>query len=337
MTWVNTMEMVSHLSWKQDKKKIPMIPSSSSIGADLHCLEPERSIKSHPNDNTKRRTLFLKKINNSWGFTLQTYGIKHKKTNEIEIMTYVDYIEITGPAYMAGMRKGDVILSVNGESVDRNSHKELVRVIRGCGDSMRMVVMFEDCCKKVELHDRIFRLKEILAHKKLALKELEQQEKEIIDDYCQSKGITRFQRIRQSMISTVSTNSWDRYSLIQSPQLLETFPVPHVPSTSKSLFEGDYSSSIGEDLDDSYISYVDSDADSGMCICCPNTDEHIALKNLKDTDSKSNKSLKMNNTGKSKKLNSGENEEVVYLRSNSIPFVYSDYVYINKEDESTEL
>lgn len=139
------------------------------------------------------------------------------------------------------------------------------------------------------------------------------------------------------MISTVSTNSWDRYSLIQSPQLLETFPVPHVPSTSKSLFEGDYSSSIGEDLDDSYISYVDSDADSGMCICCPNTDEHIALKNLKETDNKSNKSLKMNNTGKSKKLNSGENEEVVYLRSNSIPFVYSDYVYINKEDESTEL
>lgn len=52
-------------------QKFQMIPSSSSIGAELEHLEPERSIKSHPNDNVKRRTLVLKKVNDSWGFTIQ--------------------------------------------------------------------------------------------------------------------------------------------------------------------------------------------------------------------------------------------------------------------------
>jgi hypothetical protein len=32
------------------------------------------------------------------------------------------------------------------------------------------------------------------------------------------------------------------------------------------------------------MSYVDSDADSGMCICCPNVDDKIAMKTLKDPE-----------------------------------------------------
>lgn len=338
MEWMIAMDMVAQLSRKGEKEKIPMIPSTSSLGADLDFLDAERSIKSHPEDNVKRRTLLMKKINNTWGFTLQTYGIKHKKTNEIEIMTYVDYIEITGPAYMAGMRKGDVILSVNGQIVDKKTHKELVDVIRNCGDLMRLVVMFENCCKKVELHDRIFRLKEILAHKKMELKELECQEKEILAELYHSRGISRFDRIRQSMMSTVSTNSWDRYSLIQSPHLLE-FPVPHEPSISTNSYEGDNSSCTGQDLDDSYLSYVDSDADSSMCVCCPIVDEKFAMKILKDSDEKSslpNSSMENDDNVCSQKLENGKDEQKGNNRY-SIPFVYTDFIYINEEDEQTEL
>jgi hypothetical protein len=50
----------------------PVSQSRSSTGADLDQLNAERSIKSHPNDNVKRRTLLMKKTDNSgWGFTLQ--------------------------------------------------------------------------------------------------------------------------------------------------------------------------------------------------------------------------------------------------------------------------
>ena len=50
----------------------PVRTSRNSVGDDLDYLDAERSIKSHPNDNVKRRTLMMKKIGNSgWGFTLQ--------------------------------------------------------------------------------------------------------------------------------------------------------------------------------------------------------------------------------------------------------------------------
>jgi hypothetical protein len=61
-------------------------------------------------------------------------------------------------------------------------------------------------------------------------------------------------------------------------------PVPKVSPLAKNSIEGDNSYSTGgEDLD-SFMSYVDSDADSGMCICCPNVDDKIAMKTLKDPE-----------------------------------------------------
>lgn len=38
---------------------------------------------------------------------LQTYGFKNKKTGEIEVYTYVDYVDLNGPASIAGMRRGN--------------------------------------------------------------------------------------------------------------------------------------------------------------------------------------------------------------------------------------
>lgn len=38
---------------------------------------------------------------------LQTYGFKNKKTGEIEVYTYVDYVDYNGPAGIAGMRRGN--------------------------------------------------------------------------------------------------------------------------------------------------------------------------------------------------------------------------------------
>jgi len=41
-----------------------------------------------------------------FSFYDQSYGIHHVKELTIEYLTYVDYVELGGPADLAGMRKG---------------------------------------------------------------------------------------------------------------------------------------------------------------------------------------------------------------------------------------
>ncbi|XP_022104738.1 general receptor for phosphoinositides 1-associated scaffold protein-like [Acanthaster planci] len=205
------------------------------LGEVAYAVEQDRDIFTHEKENPRRRTIIIEKLHGSFGFDLQTYAIHHRGSDEVEVCTYVCDVFKDGAAHLAGMRKGDIILSVNGINVEGAKHHQIVELIKLTPSSLRLVVLFEDCVRKVELTKKLVKLKRTLYDKKLAFRALQAQEKRLLlgmdrydrgltPSHSQDSGICSSSSCTNSSLLTCSSKSHSMSSLSSGGFSLSMIP-----------------------------------------------------------------------------------------------------------------
>ncbi|XP_044068589.1 general receptor for phosphoinositides 1-associated scaffold protein [Siniperca chuatsi] len=106
-----------------------------------------------------------KKEEESFGFEIQTYGLHHQDQNSVEMCTFVCKVHNESPAQQAGLKVGDTIASVNETTVEGFRHKDIVQLIRACGNTLRLETVYSDSIRKAELEARLQYLKQTLHEK----------------------------------------------------------------------------------------------------------------------------------------------------------------------------
>ncbi|CAI5439174.1 unnamed protein product [Caenorhabditis angaria] len=134
-------------------------------------------------ESSSQRSILLtrRSLDDSFGFALQSYVFKRSETDQFERITYIDYVSSGSPASRGGIRRGDMVIAVNGNCVITNSHSEIVESITN-SLHVTLILVFKDIARIVSLTMRSIQLKCLLDTKKQELEEIEDQEKQLILD-----------------------------------------------------------------------------------------------------------------------------------------------------------
>lgn len=211
------------------KSKIGQIESTESI-IEIHKFFKEKNIYSNPSDNYKRRTIVLVKSNHNssgfssgsssrnsynfdsfhnssnsdFGFHLQSYGLINTTTKQTEFICFVDNVQPGSPAKHAGLNNGDVLLALDGIPINEftNLH-EIIKHVKGKNE-LRLVIMCENVCKKIQLQQRLESIKAKLNSRREQLERLNRQQEAILN---KKEEFTSFTSPLSSSTSSSMTNS----------------------------------------------------------------------------------------------------------------------------------
>ncbi|XP_028266759.1 general receptor for phosphoinositides 1-associated scaffold protein [Parambassis ranga] len=137
------------------------LPRNFKKGGGLQKWKPS----TQSSEPQRKAVVLEKREEETFGFEIQTYGLHHQDQNSVEMCTFVCKVHDDSPAQQAGLKVGDTIASVNEASVEGYRHKEIVQLIRACGNTLRLETVYSDSIRKAELEARLQYLKQTLHEK----------------------------------------------------------------------------------------------------------------------------------------------------------------------------
>uniref|UniRef100_A0A3Q0QTS2 Cytohesin 1 interacting protein n=1 Tax=Amphilophus citrinellus TaxID=61819 RepID=A0A3Q0QTS2_AMPCI len=108
----------------------------------------------------QRTTIILEKQDNeTFGFEIQTYGLQLKNSSAVEMCTFVCKVNEDSVAESAGLTAGDIIVTVNGLSIEGSSHQCVLELIKKSTNCLKLETVCGNIVKQIELEKRMNLLK----------------------------------------------------------------------------------------------------------------------------------------------------------------------------------
>ncbi|XP_040913998.1 cytohesin-interacting protein [Toxotes jaculatrix] len=152
---------------RQNTSSLPRVckPKQTHCNALVDYADPQRT------------TIVLEKQDNeTFGFEIQTYGLQQVNSSAVEMCTFVCKVQEDSTAESAGLTAGDVIVTINGVSIEGSSHQHILDLIRKSTNTLKMETVCGNVVKQIELEKRMNLLKQSLREKLVELQALTLQE-----------------------------------------------------------------------------------------------------------------------------------------------------------------
>ncbi|XP_054643191.1 cytohesin-interacting protein [Dunckerocampus dactyliophorus] len=139
----------------------------------------------------QRSTIVLEKEDNeTFGFDVQTHGLQLRSSSAVEVCTFVSRVEDNSAAESAGLTAGDVIISINGASIEGCSHQHVLDLIRASTNRLKMETVCGSVVTWIELEKKVNMLKQSLNEKLVELQALTLQEQRLIRGHLKENSLS---------------------------------------------------------------------------------------------------------------------------------------------------
>ncbi|XP_061734988.1 cytohesin-interacting protein isoform X2 [Nerophis ophidion] len=122
--------------------------------------------------------------------TVKTHGLQLRSSSAVEACTFVSRVEDSSAAESAGLTAGDVIISINGASIEGRSHQHIADLIRESTNRLKMETVCGSVVKWIELEKRVKMLKQSLREKLVELQALTLQEQGLLQGHPKENNLS---------------------------------------------------------------------------------------------------------------------------------------------------